>query len=343
MKLSKHKGCQLSVVEQVLKDPKGGEQAKTTHDISEPATRPRLLGASLERLELGDVINLYKSVGRRNIEYFAWIHDVYSWITLPSVSFECRKDLGDDKTKLTVFDILADDLADNYETRSYPLLQRLANIPWEGKAEIADSDEYFSVGRRIWEDSISSLSNYPRFKEFEKIFYFDLRQVLSSMMYSYLGNTAGIENPIETSFYSSYGCLVEVAIDMDLMCSPAFDMKELGPMRTVACLAQKVAHVGNMLTTYPSEIVERDVSSPIISLALRKGLIREDELGDKAAIPKVSKLEWVYKNKAYSYIKKVAEYEKEIRSINIRGFSDYLIELIGKFEGSRSLRLNSWE
>jgi len=329
----------LSIAQQILKDSKGEEQAKATQDISErTAVGLRLLGKSTERLELGEVIDLYKSVGRRNIEYFGWIHDVYSWITLPSVSFDCRKDLGDDKTKLTVFDILVDDLADNYETRSYPLLQRLANIPWQSKAGIAETDAYLDVGRRIWEDSISSLSNYPRFNEFERIFYFDLRQVLSSMMYSYLGNTAGIENPIETGFYSSYGCLVEVAIDMDLMCSPAFDMRELGPMRTVACLAQKVAHVGNMLTTYPSEVVERDVSSPIISLALRKGVIREDELGDKAAVPKVAKLEWVYKNKAYSYIKKVAEYEREIRSINIRGFSNYLVELIEKFEGSRSLR-----
>jgi hypothetical protein len=329
----------LSVVQQIVKDSKGGKQARAPDDASKRnTTGPRPLGECTERLELAEVLDLYKSVGRRNIEYFAWIHDVYSWITLPSVSFDCRKDLGEDKTKLTVFDILVDDLADNYETRSYSLLERLSNIPWQSRAEIVERDPYLDVGRRIWEDSISSLSNYPRFNEFERIFFFDLRQVLSSMMYSYLGNTAGIENQIETSFYSSYGCLVEVAIDMDLMCSPAFDMKELGPMRTVACLAQKIAHVGNMLTTYPSEVLERDMSSPIISLALRKGLIREDELGYEAAIPKVSRLEWVYKNKAYSYIKKVAEYEKQIRSINIRGFSDYLVELIGKFEGSRSLR-----
>jgi hypothetical protein len=339
VKLSEHKGCHLSVAQQILREPKGGEHVKPTQDSSErTATGLRLLSKSAERMELGEVINLYKSVGRRNIEYFGWIHDVYSWITLPSVSFNFRKDLAEDKTKLAVFDVLVDDLADNYETRSYSLLQQLANIPWQRKVETAEVEPYLDVARRIWEDSISSLSSYPRFNEFEKIFYFDLSQVLSSMMYSYLGNTAGIENPIETSFYSSYGCIVEVAIDMDLMCSPAFDLKELGPMRTVACLAQKVAHIGNMLTTYASEVVERDVSCPIISLALRKRLIREDELGDKAAIPKVSKLEWVYKNKAYSYIKKISEYEKEIRSINIRGFSNYLVELIEKFEGSRSLR-----
>jgi hypothetical protein len=329
----------LSIVQQILKDPKSDGPATTPREDSQPLTIGLgRLGKSTERLDLAEVLALYRSVGRRNIEYFSWIHDVYSWITLPSVSFELRKDLGEDKVKLTVFDILVDDLADNYATRSYHLLERLSSVPWQIRAEKDESDAYLEVGRRIWEDSISSVSNYPRFSEFERIFYFDFRQVLSSMMYSYLGNTAGIENQIETSFYSSYGCLVEVALDMDLMCSPAFDMKELGPMRTVACLAQKVAHVGNMLTTYPNEVLERDVSSPIISLALRKGLIQVDELGDKAAIPKVSKLEWVYKNKAYSYIKRVAEYEREVRSINIRGFSDYLVELIGKFEGSRSLR-----
>ncbi|HEV2121051.1 MAG TPA: hypothetical protein VGS11_13215 [Candidatus Bathyarchaeia archaeon] len=293
---------------------------------------------SVERLELSEVIDLYKSVGRRNIDYFAWIHDVYSWITLPCVAFDWKRALSEDKTKLTVFDILADDLADNRSTRSYSLLQDLTEIPWKEKARTGETSEYLDVGRRIWEDSLSSVSCYPRFKEFERIFYFDLRQVLSSMMYSYLANTERIENPIETSFYSSYGCLVEVAIDMDLMCSPAFDMKELGLVRTVACLAQKVAHVGNMMTTYPSEVLESDVSSPIISLALRKGLIRQEELGDASAVPKLSKLEWVFKSRAHSYIQKVAECEKEIRSVNLRGFSDFLTELISKFEGSRSLR-----
>jgi hypothetical protein len=293
---------------------------------------------SIGRLELSEVIDLYKSVGRRNIDYFAWIHDVYSWITLPSVSFDWKRALSEDKTKLTVFDILADDLADNHTTRSYSLLQELAEIPWKEKAGTPETSEYLDVGRRIWEDSLSSVSCYPRFKEFERIFYFDFRQVLSSMMYSYLANAEGIENPIETSFYSSYGCLVEIAIDMDLMCSPAFDMRELGLVRTVACLAQKVAHVGNMLTTYPSEVLEHDVSSPIISLALRKGVIRQDELGDASAIPKLNKMEWVFKSRAHSYIRKVAEYETEIRSINLRGFSDFLTELIEKFEGSRLLR-----
>ncbi|MBO0887994.1 hypothetical protein J2P12_02730 [Candidatus Bathyarchaeota archaeon] len=329
----------MSIVEQVVKEAKGsGRVAATAESLSHLGIASSIHRNSTDGLDLSDVIKLYRSVGRRKIDYFGWIRDVYSWITLPGVSFDLRSILSDDKTKLTIFDILVDDIADNYATRSYSLLERLVDIPWQTRPDSAETDEYVAIARRIWEDSISSVSNYPRFREFERIFYFDLRQVLSSMLYSYLGNAEGIENPIETGFYSSYGCLVEVAIDMDLMCSPSFDMKELGPMRSVACLAQKIAHVGNLLTTYPNELLEKDVSSPIISLALRKGLIRKEELGDPTALPKVSKLEWVFKNKAYTYIRRVSEYEKQIRSINLRGFSDYLVELIGKFEGSRDLR-----
>jgi len=329
----------LAITEQVEKESKNhSPSVASTIGALGLLVQEGLKRSSKDGLELDQVIQLYKSVGRRNIDYFGWIHGVYSWITLPSVSFDLRKTLNDDKTKLTIFDILVDDLADNFDTRSYTLLERLTSIPWETTSSAMESDEYLRVAKRIWEDSIGSVSTYPRFKEFERIFYFDIRQVLSSMMYSYLSNTDGVENPIETSFYSSYGCLVEVALDMDLMCSPAFEMKELGPMRTIACLAQKIAHVGNLLTTYPSELVEKDVSSPIIALALRKGLIRREELGDPAVLPKVSKLEWVFKNKAYTYIRRVAELEREVNSINLRGFSDYLLQLIERFEGSRELR-----
>ena len=326
----------MSSVLEILKNPKPGEHFTASRTVVvSPESRDAVQG--VERLELGEVIELYRSVGRRNVEYFGWLHDIYSWIALPSVSFDWKSVLSEDKTKLAIFDIMVDDLADNYATRNYSLLEQFTNIPWQSVSP-SNADNYLEVGSKIWRDAISSISHYPRFGEFERIFYFDLRQVFSSMMYSYLANTAGIGNPLETSFYSSYGCMIEAALDLDLMCSPAFDLSELQQMRTIAGLAQRIAHVANMLTTYPSEILERDISCPIISLAIRNGLIRRDELGDKAVLPKIAKLEWIFKNKAYTYIRKIAEYEKEIRSVNIRGFSGYLTELFEKFDGGKPLR-----
>src|SRR5438876_393113 len=292
-------------------------------DCSErTAAELRLLSRSRERLELTEVLDLYKSVGRRNIEYFAWIHDVYSWITLPSVSFDQRKVLGEDKTKLAIFDILADDLADNYTTRSFAMLEQLTKIPWQAEDTSVETNDYLQVARKVWEDLISSVSLYPRFGEFERIFYFDLRQVLSSMLYSYLANTEGIENPVETNFYSSYGCVVELAMDMDLMCSPAFDMKELGPMRTVASLAQKIAHIANLLTTYPSELVERDVSSPIISL-IAGTLLPASHTSSRSNM--FSNVDMIFWSWALEFIEKIAVILSEIISSRACRTSEYVL------------------
>jgi hypothetical protein len=158
------------------------------------------------------------------------------------------------------------------------------------------------------------------------------------MVYSSLVNSFNLDNSVEMSVYSPHGCMVMLAVDMDLMCSPTFDMKDLGKMRKVAYLAQEVAHIGNMLVTYPGELAERDLSCPIISLAVRKGFIEKTELGDMSLLPRIKKLEEVFKKKALSNIQKVAVYEKEILSVNIGGFSKYLAELFEKFAESRSLR-----
>jgi hypothetical protein len=290
---------------------------------------------SPRRLELEKVIGLYRSIGRRNTEYFQWIHNVYSWICLPCVSFDYRKVLGEDKTKMAVFDVMLDDLADNYDTRSQVLLEEFLQIPWQNTRT---KHEYLDAGVIIWEDYIGSVGSYPRFREFERLFFLDLRQVLTSMIYSSLVNSIGLDNPLEMNMYSSYGCMVMLAMDMDLMCSPTFDMKDLGRMRAVGYLAQRVAHIGNMLNTYPGELAEKDLSSPIISMAVRRGLIEKEELGDMSVLPRLGKLEGIYKKKAQSYIQKVSTHEKEISSVNIRGFSDFLAKLMDRFSDSRSLR-----
>lgn len=246
-------------------------------------------------------------------------------MALPCVGVEFKKVLGEDKTKMMVFNIMLDDLADNFIIRSRLLLQDLIQIPWHNNVEKHD---YVQVGQAIWNDYISSVRKYPRYKELEGIFYFDLRQVLSSMEYSSLINTLGVDNPFEVSHHSPYGSAVMLAIDMDLMCMPSFDLGEMRTIRSISYLAQKIAHIANMMVTYPREVLERDMSSPIISLAVRKGIISKDDLGDRAALRKLKQLEWIFRSRASSYVEKVSTYEKQIRSVNIRGFSQMLDGLV---------------
>ncbi len=281
-----------------------------------------------KRLKIEDIIALYETVGHRDSDYLDWLHKVHASMALPCVGTEFKQVLGEDKTKMGIFDIMMDDLADNFVTRSRFLLQDFMRIPWRNTVE---NHDYVDVGRAIWDDFIASVQQYPRYKELEGVFYFDLRQILASNEYSSLINTLGLDSPFEINHYSPYGCAVMLFVDMDLMCMLDFDLKELRTMRSISYLAQKIAHVANLLGTYPREVLERDLSSPIISLAIRKGIITKDELGDRNVIHKLKQLEWIFRSRALSYVQKVATYEKQIRSVDIKGFSQMLGDLVERW------------
>mgnify|MGYP006977938127 CR=1 FL=1 len=281
-------------------------------------------------MNLKDAIEMYKSVGHRNADFlFNWLYNIYSNVYLPCIDIKMKDKLAEDKTKLTIFDVLGDDLSDNPKMIDYNLLKKFMQIPWNFKNK--QKNPYLEVARKIWEDCITSIKKYPRFRDIEKIFFFDLKQILISMKYSFLVNTYRIDNSIEMNIFPPHGCMVILHCDMDLMCSPKFDMKDISNIRVIFLLAQKIAHIGNMLNTYPREFEERDMSCPLISFALRKGIITEDELGKEEALLKLKKLEPIFLNRAKNYIRMVSLYENKVKSVNVSGFSESLNFLLTKF------------
>lgn len=280
-------------------------------------------------MRLEEFIRQYNLVGvRKNSTFlFNWLYNVYTKTYLPCIDIIYKESLAINKTKLTIFDVLIDDLSDNCKVRNKRVLELFMQIPWNRRKKY--KNRYLEFGRIVWNSCINSIKKYPRFKEFKDIFYFDLRQVLNSMEYSFLVNTYGISNYIEDKIYLPHGCMVILHCDMDLMCSRNFDIKELRDMRVIFHLAQKVAHVGNMLNTYPKEILEKDLSSPIISLAIRKNIIDEElNLND---LQKIKNLEILFKNKVELYLEKIKKYENKIKSVNIKGFSNKLEKLFNAF------------
>lgn len=280
-------------------------------------------------MNLEEAVRLYKMVGvRRGVDFlFNWLHNVYQNVYLPSIDMKYKYILAVDKTKLTIFDVLIDDLADNYVARNETLLEEFAQIPFRNVERY--ENEYLEIGRKIWNDCINSIKSYPRYEELRKLFFFDLLQVINAMRYSFLVNTLDIENDIENEIYLHHGCMVILHCDMDLMCSRDFDLKELKKVRVIFYLAQKIASIGNMLNTYPREVIEKDLSSPILSLAVRKGLV--DKNLDKIDFQKLKELEHIFIEKAREYIRKIKDLESEVSSINIKGFSDKLEWLLQAF------------
>ena len=226
-------------------------------------------------LSLDEAIELYSTVGSRNANFlFNWLHQIYDKTYLPSINKEYKEQLALIKTKLCIFDVLVDDLADNAKLRNKRLLYEAVQIPNNSTKKYRN--KYLEVTRLIWEDCINSIKKLPRYDEFKDIFFFDLEQVMSSMKYSYLINTSDFSNNVEDEKYLNHGVMVILHCDIDLMCSPDFEYEELRKLRPILHSVQDVAHLGNMMNTFPKEIKEADFSSPIISMAIRDGVVEKN-------------------------------------------------------------------
>ncbi|UCB58809.1 MAG: hypothetical protein JSV67_00495 [Thermoplasmatales archaeon] len=282
----------------------------------------------MPKYSLEDSILLYKSVAPRNADYlFPWLYSVYDNTYLPSIDINFKHVLSLDKTKLTIFDVLVDDLADNAKLRDRRLLEEAIRIPWNGNKK--SNDPYIIVTKKIWIDCIESIRNYPRFDEFKDIFYFDLDQVMNSMRYSYLVNTSDFSSMIEDELYLNHGVMVILHCDMDLMCSPNFNFEELKKLRPILHWVQDVAHIGNLLNTYPKEIQEADFSSPIISLGVREGLIDKSTIINDPEYAKANLLPLVsrFEQKMIDNLEKIKNNAVSIKSINLIDFYNRLKEV----------------
>lgn len=283
-------------------------------------------------LSLEEAIKLYSTVGHRNADFlFHWLHQIYDKTYLPSIDNDYKDQLALIKTKLCIFDVLVDDLADNAKLRNKRLLDISLRIPFNGTKEY--KNQYLEVTRQIWQDCINSIKKLPRYEEFKDIFNFDLEQVINSMKYSYLINTSDISNSTEDEMYLNHGVMVMLHCDLDLMCSPDFNYEELRSLRPIIHCVQDVAHIGNMMNTYSKEIQEADFSSPIISQGIRDGLIDKTTIikDPEYALASLYPLRAQYEERMLNNLKKIESRAGKIESVDIYEFCQKLKNVWGEF------------
>lgn len=271
---------------------------------------------------LEDTIKLYKSIGDRNADFlFHWIYNIYDNIYLPSIDPAYKEKLTLVKTKLGIFDVLVDDLADNVKLRDRQLLEDCMKIPWDN-SQTNDDNKYLKVSKMIWDDCIYSIQEFERYNEFKDIFYFDMHQFMNCNRYSFLVNTQNTSNFTEDKVYLHHGVMVLTHCDLDLMCSPDFNYEELEKLRPILFWVQDFIHIGNMLSTYPREVEELDLSSPIISLALRKDLVKKNTLVDdpEYSLECLRPLVPVFEKRMRDDLNIISKHLKEIYTIDMEDF-----------------------
>lgn len=231
--------------------------------------------------ELQKWVGEYEKVGERPYFSFPWIYRIVQVIVFPATRKKYKEELWVTKTLIFMFNILLDDVAD--KTRNKELLDKLLDISF-GKPLIKSGQlnqkekQYFKFAVRLWNYINKTIRKYPRYKEFKDLFKYDHQQYINAMKYAYLINTNhNLINSSELWIYLSHGMQVFPIMDVDLMCSK-LRTQDLGRIREIAWHFQKMARIGNWVSTWEREIKDGDFTSGIWAYALEKDIVKIGDL-----------------------------------------------------------------
>ena len=246
-----------------------------------------------------------------------------------------------------MFDVLLDDVADKNGQTEY--LEQLLKIPFaENTRDFStlspEHQKYAHLTCRLWETIIKRAQRYPRYEEFVDLLRFDYSQLLNTMRYSHMVNqNPHLLNLTEHDLYLPHNLHMMISGTLDLMCSPAFDSKELGGVREVLWHAQCMGRVGNLITTWERELGEADFTSGVFARDLQQGVLSHQQLID----PDVDEVrntirshgcEAYFLNEWHNHHEKLARMAGGIRSVDVGQLIGGLERLIGIHLGSRGLK-----
>lgn len=258
--------------------------------------RDRITGVDLPEpvATLADDYDRY--FGDRDRFLWQWIYSLFPEFTLGSVRKEHANRVQIQKTILTMYVTVLDDLIEAHgDRRTFAEARRL---PHDSAAvdpsAAAIDDEQFAFIERLWRTFEDELVEAPRHPEFVDIFEYDIRQTTNAMEYGGIVNeNPCIANVSGATHYGSHNMVMFPYADVDLMYSPGFELSEFGTLRDCLWDLQEMARIGNWVTTWEREVEEGDYTAGVVVLALQEGIITPTELNRSpaAAIEKIKGLD----------------------------------------------------
>lgn len=221
---------------------------------------------------------------------FKWLYNSYVHLHLSCVSPSDIHMLADLKTCLALVDTAVDDACDYValiernggSPFSYEMLSMLYNADKVASGDYIPlysnpvNSVYVETTYNIFSDLLANHVVFlPGYNDFRDEFYLAVRNVAQSMEFSYLLNKNKVLYPFSCVVQNKGpSTMVAVLSILDLMASEDFDSSELGKAIVLFKMADTVAMLNNAVNTWKKEIIERDYSSPVISLALERNLVK---------------------------------------------------------------------
>lgn len=228
------------------------------------------------------LIDTYEDiVGDRDRFLWRWLYHLFPSFRLSCVDADQNRMVRDAKLIATIYIVVADDVAERHADRA--TFEELAAIPFDGRRSDPDRSavdgEVVRFLTDLWDRFEAAYGAGPRADEFEDLLQFDLRQALQAIEYSYLANRhPNLVSEQELWRYDSRNMLMFVYADIDLANASSFDSSELSLLRQVIDRTERMARIGNWISTWKRELGEGDWCSGVVVHALESDIISREQL-----------------------------------------------------------------
>jgi hypothetical protein len=296
---------------------------------------------------LQEWIRSYESVGQRGRFLWQWCLKGVRMTTLPSVETALRSHVVETKLLGILFCSLIDDIADREQDAEMLEMAIAASSNqwaverlefWNGRRR-----SYLEMICKVWNEVWTRCSTYPRFRDFEPLLKFDNEQVQIAMRYALLSNQCpGLLNVIEHDLYQPNNMQMIFMATVDLCASPDFNSDELGIAREVFWHAQRMGRIGNMITTWEREVLDRDFTSGIFAFAVHRGILSAADLRNLPAHEIMTLLETNdcqehFINEWKAHRTQMLRKLRRVKSIDLMPYLNGVEELFRTHLGSRGL------
>ncbi len=216
-----------------------------------------MLAATLERYR--QVISY-----REDDLFLKFLPRGYEATTLSGVPDYLRGVLLQAKVSLGMYITLVDDFADNPKLHRPDLLNVLHRVPfhWEEVRQVivpAADREVIKLARHLCEEILVPLSSLPHARKLHPIFHFDFEQFLNANWFSSLiTGLPELANETEARRYGTFNMGMVVSGMMDVMSLPNLHWEELGAIRRILHLGQRIGRICNVEVTFDRELIEGD-------------------------------------------------------------------------------------
>jgi hypothetical protein len=234
-------------------------------------------------VELSDEYD--RRVGDRDQFLWKWIHNLFDAFTLPCVPSIDLEEVKTTKTVFTMYITVLDDLADHFgDEATFEQARRLPHAPESVRYDAPRVDtDILRFAEKLWSRVKNRLTAAPCYEARRDVFEFDVRQALNAMDYArVLNDNREIANLDESRHHGPFNMVMFPYAGIDLMWTPDFDETELGQLRSLLMDLQKMARIGNWVTTWERELYEDDYTAGVVVEALERDLITTDDDPERA-------------------------------------------------------------